>query len=100
MLKTFGKLGTSDLQSFAICSRNFGSLELLDSWSSSTNHLQRFWLSAYYFIPRVPRWIASLCNLIDLNINIKRLTNEDMQILRDLLCLLCLDPKEGMIVIH
>ncbi len=106
MMNTLGKLGTSNLQSFAICSRNFGSLEFLDSWSPPPNHLQRFRLSAYFFLPRVPRWMASLCNLIHLNINIEKLSNEDIQILQDLPSLLHLDlwlkspQKEDKIVIH
>ncbi|OEL25531.1 Disease resistance protein RPM1 [Dichanthelium oligosanthes] len=46
MMRTLGKLGTSNLQSFAVCSRNFGSLEFLSSWSPPPNHLQKFRLSA------------------------------------------------------
>ncbi|KAJ1277226.1 hypothetical protein BS78_05G279000 [Paspalum vaginatum] len=91
MMTTLGKLGTSNLRSFAICSRNFGSLDFLDSWSPPPNRLQKFRLSAYYFLPRVPKWMASLCNLIDLNINIAELTDEDILILRELPSLLRLD---------
>jgi hypothetical protein len=106
MMRTLGKLGTSNLQSFAICSRNFGSFEFLDSWNPPPNHLQKFRLSAYYFLPRVPRWMASLCNLIDLNINIAELTDEDMLLLRELPSLLRLDlwlkspQKDDRIVVH
>ncbi|CAL4987561.1 unnamed protein product [Urochloa decumbens] len=106
LMRTLGKLGTSNLQSFAVCSRNFGSLEFLDSWSPPPNHLQKFRLSAYYFLPRVPRWMGSVCNLIDLNINIAELTDEDMLILRELPSLLRLDlwlkspQKDDRIVVN
>ncbi|KAL6654800.1 hypothetical protein ACP70R_008265 [Stipagrostis hirtigluma subsp. patula] len=106
MLRTLGKLGTNNLHSFAVCSRNFGSLEFLDSWLPPPKRLQKFRLSAYYFLPRVPRWMASLSNLIDLNINIAELTDEDMLILRELPSLLRLDlwlkspQREERIVIH
>ncbi|KAL6842967.1 hypothetical protein ACP4OV_027280 [Aristida adscensionis] len=106
MLRTLRKLGTSNLQSFAVCSRNLGSLEFLDSWSPPPERLQKFRLSAYYFLPRVPRWMASLCNLIDLNINIAELKDEDISILRELPSLLRLElwlksPQiEEVIVIH
>ncbi|RCV38518.1 hypothetical protein SETIT_8G149300v2 [Setaria italica] len=88
MMGILGKLGTSNLQSLAVCSRNFGSLEFLDSWSSPPNHLQKFRLSAYYFLPRVPR------------------TDEDILILRELPSLLRLDlwlkspQKDDRIVVH
>ncbi|WVZ51256.1 hypothetical protein U9M48_002416 [Paspalum notatum var. saurae] len=106
MMRTLGKLGTSNLRFFAICSRNFGSLDFLDSWSPPPNRLQKFRLSAYYFLPRVPKWMASLCNLIDLNINIAELTDEDIIILRELPSLLRLDlwlkspQKDDAIVIR
>jgi len=106
MMTTLGKLGTNNLQSFAICSRNLNSLEFLDSWSPPPNRFQKFRLSAYYFLPRVPRWMAPLCNLIDLNINIAELTDEDILILRELPSLLYLDlwlkspQKDDTIVIH
>ncbi|CAD6256744.1 unnamed protein product [Miscanthus lutarioriparius] len=106
LMRTLGKLGTRNLQSFAICSRNLGSLEFLDSWSPAPNSLQKFRLSAYYFLPRVPRWMAPLCNLIDLNINIAELAYEDILILRELPSLLRLDlwlkspQKDDTIVIH
>ncbi|TVU24781.1 hypothetical protein EJB05_27238, partial [Eragrostis curvula] len=105
MLRTLGKLGTSNLQSFAVCSRNLGSLDFFDSWSPPPSRLQKFRLSAYYFLPRVPRWMASLCNLIYININIAELMDEDMHILRELPSLLHLDlwlksPQKDRIVIH
>lgn len=106
MLRTLGKLGTSNLRSFAVCSRNFGSLEFFDSWTPPPSHLQKFRLSAYYFLPRVPRWMASLCNLISLNINIAELTDEDIHVLRELPSLLHLDlwlrspQKVDRIVVH
>jgi hypothetical protein len=105
MLRTLGKLGTSNLQSLAVCSRNLGSLEFFDSWSPPPSRLQKFRLSAYYFLPRVPRWMVSLCNLIYLNINIAKLTDEDIHILRELPSLLHLDlwlrsPQKDKIVIH
>ncbi|KAF8780740.1 hypothetical protein HU200_001348 [Digitaria exilis] len=106
MMRTLGKLGTRNLQSFAVCSRNLGSLDFLDCWSPPPNHLQKFRLSAYYFLPRVPRWMASLCNLIDLNINIVELADEDLQIIRELPSLLRLDlrlkspQKDDRIVVH
>lgn len=106
LMTTLGKLGTRTLQSFAVCSRNLGSLEFLDSWSPPPNRLQKFRISAYYFLPRVPRWMAQLCNLIDLNINLAELTDEDILILRELPSLLRLDlwlkspQKDDTIVIH
>lgn len=106
LMRTLGKLGTRNLQSFAVCSRNLGSLEFLDSWSPPPNRLQKFRLSAYYFLPRVPWWMAPLCNLIDLNINIAELKYEDIVILRELPSLLRLDlwlkspQKDDTIVIH
>lgn len=106
MMTTLGKLGTNNLQSFAICSRNLNSLEFLDSWSPPPSRLQKFRLSAYYFLPRVPRWMAPLYNLIDLNINIAELTDEEILILRELPSLLYLDlwlkspQKDDTIVIH
>uniref|UniRef100_A0A0A9GRS7 Disease resistance R13L4/SHOC-2-like LRR domain-containing protein n=1 Tax=Arundo donax TaxID=35708 RepID=A0A0A9GRS7_ARUDO len=42
MLRTLGKLGTSNLQSFTVCSRNLGSLEFFGSWSPPPNRLQKF----------------------------------------------------------
>ncbi|KAL6842965.1 hypothetical protein ACP4OV_027278 [Aristida adscensionis] len=71
MLRTLGKLGTSNLQSFAVCSRNLGSLEFLDSWSPPPERLQKFRLSAYYFLPRVPSILRELPSLLRLELWLK-----------------------------
>ncbi|KAM3280335.1 hypothetical protein ACQJBY_047238 [Aegilops geniculata] len=76
LLSSLCKLGSCKLQ-FLRISRNYGSLEFLDSWSPVPSSLQIFSMFSDYYFTNVPKWISpSLISLAYLDIHFAELTDE------------------------
>ncbi|KAE8772400.1 Disease resistance protein RPM1 [Hordeum vulgare] len=85
------KLSTCKLQSLQIHSSSSTPLQFLNSWYPLPYNLQIFWMTTNYFLPMMPNWIVPvLTSLANLNINLNKVTEEDLQILGEMPALLCL----------
>ncbi|CAN6363448.1 unnamed protein product [Urochloa humidicola] len=81
-----------------------GSVDLLDHLHHPLRRLQKFQLSGSYYANRIPQWFRSLPMLAYLCIDVKKVKNEDLQLLSELpslrhLSLSCRDiPTEQLVI--
>uniref|UniRef100_A0A0D9X7R7 NB-ARC domain-containing protein n=1 Tax=Leersia perrieri TaxID=77586 RepID=A0A0D9X7R7_9ORYZ len=77
---------------------------LVDSWYPPPCHLEMFRMVSHFYFPRLPNWMSSLSELTWLDINVKQLGGEDMQVLQNMPALLCLklyleeSPQETLVI--
>jgi hypothetical protein len=92
LLSALGKLGSCKLQSLRIISTDPAPLQFLDYLSPLPSSLQRFRMTSSYYLPKTPKWIAPAHTSITyLNINLAKVTEEDLRILGEMTALLSLD---------
>ncbi|CAL4916670.1 unnamed protein product [Urochloa decumbens] len=91
LLSSLCKLGTCKLQYLSIHSSDASPIEFLDSWSPLPCSLRRFRMATSYYLLSLPKWLApELTSLAYLDINLKELKQEELDLLGELRALLCL----------
>ncbi|CAD6245369.1 unnamed protein product [Miscanthus lutarioriparius] len=91
LLFSLCKLGSYKLQSLWIVSPDSTPLQFLDSWSPLPSSLQRFRMNTYYYLPKIPKWITpALASLAYLDINLVKVTEEDLGVLGEIPALISL----------
>lgn len=96
LVRSLCKLGGFNLQSLCIRNIHPCSLDILaDSWSPPPRHLQTFQTDMFCYFSSLPTWMSSLSELTCLRIHMKKVGEEDLQVLKCLPALLRLDLYPG-----
>ncbi|KAM0906061.1 hypothetical protein ACQ4PT_017019 [Festuca glaucescens] len=94
LVSSLRKLGNQNIQSLEIwgpeaCNVDFS----IDSWFPPPRHLQNFESNVYLCFHKIPRRISSFSALICLRINVQHVEQDDLQPLKDLPVLECLELR-------
>ncbi|XP_040383026.1 disease resistance protein Pik-2-like [Oryza brachyantha] len=105
IISSLCKIGEHNLRSIHITHGYSLLLDfLVDSWYPPPRHLEMFRMVSHFYFRRLPIWMSSLSELTWLDINIKQLGVEDMQVLQNMPALLCLklyleeSPQETLVI--
>jgi hypothetical protein len=94
LVSSLHKLGNQNIRTLEIWSPEACNVDfLIDLWVPSPPHLQHFESNCYLCFHKIPRRISSFSALMFLCINVQHVEQDDLQLLKDLPVLECLELR-------